>query len=106
MRCLGRLPRSFRENIAGLCRRADTEILCGVNRELTAQGLSLTLSQSVDRRRNPVMTIKLRLLVALGILSCMLLLLTGASWLLLRDASVSMSSVFDDRIVPFSDLKV
>jgi methyl-accepting chemotaxis protein len=51
------------------------------------------------------MTIKLRLFVALGILSVVLLGASGSGWFLLRGANLSMKTVFDDRVVPLGDLK-
>jgi methyl-accepting chemotaxis protein len=51
------------------------------------------------------MTIKLRLFIALGILSVVLLGASGSGWFLLRGANLSMKTVFDDRIIPLGDLK-
>ena len=51
------------------------------------------------------MTIKFRLFTALGILSVVLLAATGSGWLLLRDANLSMKTVFEDSIVPLGELK-
>jgi methyl-accepting chemotaxis protein len=51
------------------------------------------------------MTIKLRLFIALGIISIVLLGAAGSGWFLLRGANLSMKTVFDDRIIPLGDLK-
>jgi hypothetical protein len=56
-------------------------------------------------KRETEMTIKLRLFIALGIVSVVLIGASGAGWFLLRGANISMKTVFDDRIIPLGDLK-
>jgi len=51
-------------------------------------------------------TIKARLLMALGALSVLLIAISATGWIALSVSNQSISSIFNDRVVPLRDLKV